>query len=185
MVKLHHHIVEIAITKGYIKAEDVPSIIEYKLSLDGTNMGSRACELVALTPMNLGFPVQSYHSIFPIMLYDGKETREELRVMLAPLNNDLRQLREPECLALAGCPAHKLYTCGFTLCADYFALVKILQPAKDERLPDAIAERRGAPVGFVEPRGARKQGGQGKTSSKESGTKLLSTSLSTAYSTSL
>ena len=158
MQLLHVHIVHIAISKGYISAEDVPTTIEYKVSLDGTNMGSRAAELVALTPMNLGFPVQSYHSIFPIMLYDGKETREDLRIMLAPLNTDMGELRKPECLA--GCPPHKQYTCDFTLCADYFALVKILQPAKDERLPDA-SKAEGCTCGFCGARRCKKTGWEG------------------------
>ena len=161
MLKLHAHIVTIAIRKGHIAAEDVPDIIEYKLSLDGTNMGSRACELVALTPMNLGFPVQSYHSIFPIMLYDGKETREDLRVMLAPLNTDMNMLRQPEHLAASSCPPDKTYKCDFTLCADYFALQKILQPAKGERLPDAsMAE--GCTCGFCGAKRCKKTGWEGQ-----------------------
>jgi hypothetical protein len=47
---------------------------------------------VALTPMNLGLNPQSLHSVFPIALYEGKESREALTPVLQPLNQPMQQL---------------------------------------------------------------------------------------------
>ena len=85
--------------------------------------------MVALTPMNLpGINPCSYHSIFPLMLYEGKETREQLKEVLTPLNSEMDELKKPH--NIDGYDGE--FTCEFTCCADYFALVKLMRPAKDE-----------------------------------------------------
>ena len=134
MEKIIPWMVDIALANGQITESEVPEVIKIKISLDGSNMGSREAELVGVTPMNLGFNPQSYNSIFPIMLYEGKETREDLKKMLKPINNGIKQLKKP--FTLPKCHAMRAHTCHFTLCADYFALLKIMVPKKGEILED-------------------------------------------------
>ena len=131
--KLHKWVVNHAICMGSIQRHRIPRVIKYKISLDGSNMGSRQCELVAITPMNLGLNTQSYHSVFPIMLYEGKETREALKEVLKGLNAQMDECRETH--SIDGMDG--VFMCDFYLAADYFALVKCMRPAKDELLPDA------------------------------------------------
>lgn len=50
--KLHEHILRQQVLKG-MPSYDIPRLIKYKLSLDGSNMGQREVELVAITPINL------------------------------------------------------------------------------------------------------------------------------------
>ena len=105
--------------------------------------------------MNLGFNPQSYHSIFPIYLYDGKETRENLQTMLAPLNVDIKHMREEH--TLGGLAGDKVASCDFSLVADYFALVKVLRPAKGERMDDGTAAE-GCTCAFCGARRCKKTG---------------------------
>ena len=118
-----------------MKPEDIPDVIIYKISVDGSNLGSRNCELVALTPMNLPRGTCnpcSYHSIFPLMLHEGKETREHLKEIISQLDPEMLELENQ-----ADLPTHnKQCTCTFKCCADFFALIKIMRPAKDEILED-------------------------------------------------
>ena len=119
-----------AIVLGFLLSNRIPRTIDYKLSIDGSNLGSRNCELVTLTPMNLGYNPNSLHSIFPLMLYEGKERREDLKAVLSPLNTQLKQLKQPHNVGHGG----GMHTCHFFCSADYFALVKLMRPAKDELL---------------------------------------------------
>ena len=92
ILKLHKWMIDRAIVLGFLLPNRIPRTIDYKLSIDGSNLGSRNCELVALTPMNLGYNPNSLHSIFPLMLYEGKERRDDLNAVLSPLNTQLMQL---------------------------------------------------------------------------------------------
>jgi hypothetical protein len=131
--QLHRWIVQQAIFHG-LDPKDIPAIIIYKLSVDGSNLGSRNAELVALTPMNLPcINPLSYHSIFPLMLYEGKETRKHLKEILTPLNADMDDLEADASLPELTDINIK---CKFHCCADFFALVKIMRPEKDEVLED-------------------------------------------------
>ena len=51
---LHFWVVEQAIAGGFVDPAKVPRTIQYKESMDGSNLGSRNAELVAICPMNLG-----------------------------------------------------------------------------------------------------------------------------------
>jgi hypothetical protein len=130
--KLHKWVTAHALANGFIKPENIPIEIIYKLSFDGSNMGSRNCDLVAITPMNLGLNPQSYHSVFPLMLYEGKESRENFKKMLGPLNASIDQLRQPHILPCSS----KHHTCDFIVCADYFALIKSMVAKSGEIRPD-------------------------------------------------
>ena len=116
--------------------EDIPKKIIYKISVDGSNLGSRNCELVALTPMNLPTNIInpcSYHSIFPLMLYEGKETRKHLKQIISEVAEEMDALEMDATVTTTHNNHHKC-TCVWKCCADFFALVKIMRPEKDEML---------------------------------------------------
>ena len=80
--------------------------------------------------VHAGMNPQSYHAIFPLMLYEGKETRAALQTVLGPLNAEMDELQQPHQIpGLDG-----LYQCEFTCCADLFALIKMMRPAANETL---------------------------------------------------
>ena len=72
----------------------IPKVIKYKLSLDGSMMGNRDVELVAIVPLNLGISAQSMHAVYPIALYEGKEKRSELEKDLGWIAPQLRSMEQ-------------------------------------------------------------------------------------------
>ena len=72
----------------------IPKVIKYKLSLDGSMMGNRDVELVAIVPLNLGISAQSMHAVYPIALYEGKEKRSELEKDLGWIAPQLRSMEK-------------------------------------------------------------------------------------------
>jgi hypothetical protein len=119
---LHEWIVEQQLLAG-VPAHKIPKKIKYKLSLDGSQMGSRDVELVALVPLNLGVAAQSLHAVYPLALYEGKEKREELEKDLGYLSAELRVLEQKQLCAHTA----RIHSCEFILCADLFALAKVMR----------------------------------------------------------
>jgi hypothetical protein len=120
--KLHEWIVEQQILSG-VPAHKIPKKIRYKISLDGSMMGSHEVELVALVPLNLGVAAQSLHAVYPLALYEGKEKRVELEKDLGWISPELRVLEKKQHLAQTG----RIHQCEFILCADLFALAKVMR----------------------------------------------------------
>ena len=123
-LKVHDWIVEQQVLAG-VPAHKIPKVIRYKISLDGSMMGSRDVELVAIVPLNLGVAPQSLHAVYPIAMYEGKEKREELEKDLGWVAPEMRMLEKPRFSTTTG----KTHRCEWVLCADLFALTKVMRAA--------------------------------------------------------
>lgn len=68
-------------------------------------------------------PLQSLHAVYPIALYEGKENRAELEADLGWLRPELRRMEQLYCSDTTG----MTHRCEFILCADLFALTKVMR----------------------------------------------------------
>ena len=85
LAQLLKFIVYKAIRTGAIKEEDVPHVIQARITYDGAETAGHPGIIGYLVPLNLGLKVQSAHSAFPLFFCRCQESHENLKQELQDL----------------------------------------------------------------------------------------------------
>lgn len=70
------------------------TVLQLKLSFDGRVLGKRHEVLVGVIPLNTTAKVQSPFSVYPIALFEGKETLENMKIACSSLIDEMNCLQE-------------------------------------------------------------------------------------------
>lgn len=103
----------------------MPKNLRWKLTLDGRPLGGHEQVCVGMVPLIPGFKFQSADSVFPLMLFNGRENKHNLLEALKGLAEEMKEVKING-LEFEG----KLYTVSYILCCDMSSLWKMFLDKK-------------------------------------------------------
>ena len=104
---------------GYLEMRE---LVEMRITLDGADIGGRKAELIALVP-TFREDCQSLHAVYPLCIYIGKETRQNIQDALPGLKEEMKDLRtRPQKYQATGAR----HCIRWTYSSDMFAMLKVL-----------------------------------------------------------
>ena len=99
---------------------NLPRNLKWKLTLDGRPLAGHDQVCIGMVPLIPGFKWQSSDSVYPLMLFNGKESKHNLHAALKGLAEEMREIKASG-LVVDG----QLHTVSYLLCCDMSSLWKI------------------------------------------------------------
>ena len=98
----------------------MPKNLRWKLTLDGRPLGGHEQVCVGMVPLIPGFKFQSADSVFPLMLFNGRENKHNLLEALKGLAEEMQEVKING-IEFEG----NLYSVSYILCCDMSSLWKM------------------------------------------------------------
>ena len=97
-----------------------PRQVKWKITLDGRPLAGHDQVCVGMVPLIQGLKFQSADSVFPLMLFNGRESKHNLHTALKGLAEEMKQIKA-DGLSYGG----DSYSVSYILCCDMSSLWKI------------------------------------------------------------